>query len=182
MEAARNWTLHMPGWISGTLGDVNVLLPITICRRFDEKIKSIVSISHLYHSPLPPDWWRPPCMQVSLLLATRQTHLASAGVRGALFGWSVVKSRDTDARYYVFVAIRQNLMIMSKVLLRVEIDANYNVWWTYHPKQWHSSCSASAERALQVKICPHEAYLAARAALYLLVWVHNFCRMWVTEY
>ena len=34
----------------------------------------------------------------------------------------------TDARYYAFVAIRQNLMIMSKVLLRVEIDANYNVW------------------------------------------------------
>ena len=28
---------------------------------------------------------------------------------------------DTDARYYVFVAIRQSLMIMSKVLLRVEI-------------------------------------------------------------
>ena len=40
-------------------------------------------------------------MQVSLLLATRQTHSASAGVRGALFGWSVVKSRDTDVRYYV---------------------------------------------------------------------------------
>ena len=74
-------------------------------------------------------------MQVSLLLATRQTHSASAGVRGALFGWSVVKSRDTDVRYYVFVAIRKSLMIMSKVLLKVEIEANYNVWWTYNPKQ-----------------------------------------------
>ena len=62
-------------------------------------------------------------------LAGNQTDtLGQCKGEGALFGWSVVKSRDTDARYYVFVAIRQNLMIMSKVLLRVEIDANYNVW------------------------------------------------------
>ena len=60
-------------------------------------------------------------MQVSLLLATRQTHLASAGVSGALFGWSVVRSRGkADARYYVVSAIRKSVMILSKVLKNKE--------------------------------------------------------------
>ena len=145
--------------------------------------KSKVSYQYLIYISLPClliDGGPPVCRSASCWQLDRHTRTVQ--------GWGcpvwMVSSQiqgKTDARYYVFVAIRQNLMIMSKVLLRVEIDANYNVWWTYHPKQWHSSCSASAERALQVKICSHEAFLAARAALYLLVWVHNFCRMWVTE-
>ena len=173
MEAARNWILCLIGWSKCV---------ITICRRWWYIQKYRVNIINITLPCLLIDGGPPVCRSASCWQPDRHTRPVQGWGVPCLDGQvSCQIQGKADARYYVLVAIRQSLMIMSKVLLRVEIEANYNVWWTYHPKQWHSSCSASAETALQVKICSHEAFLAARAALYLLVWVHNLCRMWVTE-